>query len=100
MSPLRRQLIFSLGVALRRCLTALTCCLPIALFICSQAFAVPDDHVIYDDILQNSWRDGASAATRDFSSTDTSHSGTTSIKVTFTAGFQILNLRHRPGSIA
>src|SRR5690348_8668951 len=51
------------------------------------------DQAIYDDTLQNGWMNW-SWCTTDLASTEFVHSGSGSIKATYTAGYQGLYLSH------
>lgn len=61
--------------------------------LCAARAHAQTDQTIYDDSLENGWQNYSWSAT-DFSSTDYVHTGTHSVKVTYTASYQGFYLHH------
>jgi alpha-N-arabinofuranosidase len=71
------------------------CLFALLFFVClfCRDARAQSDQVIYSDSLGTGWADW-SWCSRDFNSADFAHGGTRSVKVTYTAGWQGLYLRH------
>jgi alpha-L-arabinofuranosidase len=70
-----------------------------ALFFATRRVGAQADQTIYSDNLANGWADWSWSA-RDLTSSDYAHSGTRSVKVTYTAGYQGFYLHHDAFSTA
>jgi len=79
---------------LRLLLFPILVCFCLAMFLMPRWAGAEGDHIIYADALINGWQNWSWDATTDFSSTDYVHTGSHSIKVTYTAPWAGFRLNH------